>query len=86
MKKTWLTTNELAALLQVSIKTIRRAYRNGEIPIVRFRRMVRFDLEEVRRVMQQVRVRPSLRVIAQSKRRATGGGSRRRAPLNAPVR
>jgi len=83
MKKTWLTTNELAALLQVSIKTIRRAYRNGEIPIVRFRRMVRFDLEDVRRVMQQKSIRPNLRVTAQ---RATGGASRRRAQPNAPVR
>ena len=47
MKKTWLTAKELAALLQVSIKTVRRAYRNGEIPMVRFRKMVRFDLEQV---------------------------------------
>ncbi|MDP1947867.1 MAG: helix-turn-helix domain-containing protein [Nitrospirota bacterium] len=86
MKKTWLTTNELAALLQVSIKTIRRACRNGEIPIVRFRRMVRFDLEEVRRVMQQESVRPSLRVIVLSKRRATAGMSRRRAQPKAPGR
>ncbi|TKB34788.1 MAG: helix-turn-helix domain-containing protein [Nitrospira sp.] len=86
MKKTWLTTNELAALLQVSIKTIRRAYRNGEIPIVRFRRMVRFDLEEVRRVMQQKGIRPSLRVIVLSTRRATAGMSRRRAQPKAPGR
>ncbi|MDO8355533.1 MAG: helix-turn-helix domain-containing protein [Nitrospirota bacterium] len=84
MKQTWLTTNELAALLQVSIKTIRRAYRNGEIPIVRFRRMVRFDLEDVRRVMQQKSIRPNLRVMALQ--RATGGASRRRAQPNAPDR
>ena len=83
MKKTWLTTNELAALLQVSIKTIRRAYRNGEIPIVRFRRMVRFDLEEARRVMQQKSIRPNLRVAPQ---RATAGMSRRRAQHKAPGR
>ncbi|MDP2381892.1 MAG: helix-turn-helix domain-containing protein [Nitrospirota bacterium] len=84
MKKTWLITNELAALLQVSIKTIRRAYRNGEIPIVRFRRMVRFDLEDVRRVMQQKSIRPNLRVMAPQ--RATAGKSRRRVQPNAPVR
>ena len=86
MKKTWLTSNELAALLQVSIKTIRRAYRNGEIPIVRFRRMVRFDLEDVRRVMQQKSIRPNLRVTAQRDGCATAGISRRRAQPKAPVR
>lgn len=84
MKKAWLTTKELAVLLQVSIKTIRRAYRNGEIPIVRFRRMVRFDLEDVRRVMQQKSIRPNLRVMAP--RRATAGKSRRRAQPKAPGR
>jgi excisionase family DNA binding protein len=80
MKKTWLTAKELAALLQVSIKTVRRAYRNGEIPMVRFRHMVRFDLEEVRRVVQQEAVRPSLRVVAPRERGAIAGASRRRAP------
>jgi len=84
MKQAWLTTKELALLLQVSMKTIRRAYRNGEIPIVRFRRMVRFDLEDVRRVMQQKRIRPNLRVMAPQ--RATAGNSRRRAQPNAPGR
>ena len=84
MKQAWLTTKELALLLQVSMKTIRRAYRNGEIPIVRLRRMVRFDLEDVRRVMQQKSIRPNLRVMAPQ--RATAGKSRRRAQPNAPGR
>jgi excisionase family DNA binding protein len=83
MKKTWLTAKELAALLQVSIKTVRRAYRNGEIPMVRFRHLVRFDLEQVTRVVQQDGVRPSLRAVAPREQGATAGQGRRRAP-NSP--
>ena len=80
MKTSWLTAKEFATLLQVSIKTVRRAYRNGEIPMVRFRHMVRFDLEQVRRVVQQEAVRPSMRVVAHRERSATAGQGRRRAP------
>ena len=36
MHTSWLTTRELASLLNVSIKRIRRAYRNGEIPVQLF--------------------------------------------------
>ena len=86
MKKTWLTAQELASLLQVSLKTVRRAYRNGEIPMVRFRHMVRFDLEDVKRVMQQKIVRPRLRVVASRKQGAIAGQGRQRAPQPAPVR
>jgi excisionase family DNA binding protein len=45
MEQTWLTVDELAAVLKVSPKSIRRAYRKGEIPVDRFCRFVRFDLE-----------------------------------------
>ena len=83
MKKTWLTAQELASLLKVSLKTVRRAYRNGEIPMVRFRHMVRFDLEQVRRVVQQEAVRPRLRVLGHREQGATAGQGRRRAP-NSP--
>ncbi|MBK7486704.1 MAG: helix-turn-helix domain-containing protein [Nitrospira sp.] len=41
MKKTWLTIDELAAVLKVSLKSIRRAYRKGEIPVDRICRFVR---------------------------------------------
>ncbi|HSL04530.1 MAG TPA: helix-turn-helix domain-containing protein [Nitrospiraceae bacterium] len=84
MKKSWLTAKELATLLQVSLKTVRRAYRNGEIPMVRFRHMVRFDLEQVRRVVQQEAVRPSLRVVASREQGAIAGASRRRATTKSP--
>jgi len=86
MNTSWLTTRELAALLNVSIKTIRRAYLNGEIPIVRFRRMIRFDLDQIRKAVKKDGVSPSLRFIPMSTRRATGGASRRRAQLKAPAR
>ena len=44
---------ELAALLQVSTDTIRRAYRRGDLPAIRVKTALRFDLEEIHRVMQR---------------------------------
>ena len=44
---------ELAALLQVSTDTIRRAYRRGDLPAIRVKTALRFDLKEVHRVMQR---------------------------------
>ncbi len=52
MKKTWLTIDELALELQVSVKSIRRAYRKGQIPVERICRFVRFDLDRVKAAMQ----------------------------------
>ena len=81
MKKTWFTAKELALLLQVSLKTVRRAYRTGEIPMARFRHMVRFDLAEVRRVMAR-NGRSRLRRLNGNltPQGATAGQGRRRAP------
>ncbi|MCS6297530.1 MAG: helix-turn-helix domain-containing protein, partial [Nitrospira sp.] len=42
MKALLLTIDQLAAILQISVKSIRRAYRKGEIPVDRFCRFVRF--------------------------------------------
>ncbi len=47
------SVRELAELLRVSTDTIRRAYRKGELPAIRVKTALRFDLEEVRRVMQR---------------------------------
>ena len=81
MKKTWLTAKELATLLQVSLKTVRRAYRNGEIPMVLFRHMVRFDLAQVRRVMARNGRSRMRRLNGNSTQQgATAGQGRRRAP------
>ena len=87
MKASWVTVEQLAAALQMSVVTIRRAYRNGEIPVERIRRMVRFDLHQVKQAMQrngQDRV-PGVRTKT-DQRRATGGRSRRRAQPKAPAR
>ena len=86
MEQTWLTVDELAAVLKVSAKSIRRAYRKGEIPVDRFRRFVRFDLERVKETLQAKGHWPS-HVEAQRKkgpRSATGGASRRRAQRPSP--
>jgi hypothetical protein len=47
MKKELLTVKRLASELRISMESIQWAYRNGEIPIVRFRRMIRFDLDQI---------------------------------------
>ena len=86
MKRSWLTADELAAVLKVSVKSIRRAYRKGEIPVERFCRFVRFDLERVKDAMQANGHRPSLVVSNRKQGRlsATGGASRRRAQRPRP--
>lgn len=47
------SVKELAALLQVSTDTIRRAFRKGELPAIRVKTALRFDLDEVKRCMQR---------------------------------
>jgi excisionase family DNA binding protein len=86
MEQTWLTVDELAAVLKVSPKSIRRAYRKGEIPVDRFCRFVRFDLERVKEALQAKGHGSSL-LVPQKKsgqRSATGGNSRRRAQRTSP--
>ena len=86
MEQTWLTVDELAAVLKVSPKSIRRAYRKGEIPVDRFCRFVRFNLERVKEALEAKGHRSSL-VVSQKKkgqRSATGGASRRRAQRTSP--
>jgi hypothetical protein len=65
----------------VSIKTVRRAYLRGEIPVQRIFRFVRFDIEQVKEAMRRngetyIEAGPKHREGAT--RRATGGASRRR--------
>ena len=86
MRKLWITADQLAAKLGVSVKSIRRAYRKGEIPVDRFCRFVRFDLERVKEALQ-ANGRWSSFVEAERKggqRSATGGDSRRRAQRPRP--
>ena len=86
MEQTWLTVDELAAILKVSPKSIRRAYRKGEIPVDRFCRFVRFDLERVKEALKTKGNGPSFvgskRTVG--RRSATGGASRRRAQPTSP--
>ena len=85
MKKTWLTIDELALELQVSVKSIRRAYRKGQIPVERLCRFVRFDLERVKQAMQgNGQGQPPFSARQQGQRSATGGASRRRAQRPSP--
>ena len=86
MRKLWITADELAAKLKVSVKSIRRAYRKGEIPVNRFCRFVRFDLEQVKVALKAKGHRPSFVVSKRTvgQRSATGGASRRRAQRPSP--
>ena len=47
------SVRELAEALKVSTDTVRRAYRKGEIPAIRVKTALRFDLREVHTCMQQ---------------------------------
>ncbi len=85
MEQICLTVDELAAVLKVSPKSIRRAYRKGEIPVDRFCRFVRFDLERVKAALQTKGHSASFVVSKRGgQRSATGGASRRRAQPTSP--
>ena len=85
MKKSWLTVDELAAKLKVSVKSIRRAYRKGQIPVERICRFVRFDLERVKEAMQgNGQGQSPFSTREQVPRSATGGDRRRRAQRTRP--
>lgn len=85
MKKELLTVKELAAELRMSVKSIQRGYRSGEIPVEWMCRMARFDLTKVRRAMAS-NGRRRMRYLNgnSTQRRANGGASRRRAQPNSP--
>ena len=53
MKTSDLSIKELAAFIGVSTDTIRRAVRKGEIPAIRVKTALRFDLREVYTCMQR---------------------------------
>ena len=85
MKKSWLTVDELASALKVSVKSIRRAYRKGQIPVERICRFVRFDLDRVKAAMQgNGQGQSPFASREQGQRSATGGESRRRAQRPSP--
>lgn len=84
MKRTWLSVKELAEELGISVDSVYRAYRAGEIPGAQIARTIRFDVAHVRRAME---ARAKAMSNSQcTKRRASAGTSRRRAPQSAPAR
>ena len=88
METTWLTASELAAVLKVSVVSIRRAYWKGLLPVIRFGRMVRFDLDQVSQAIQRNghHVLHTLNTTGVTIRRAPGGASRRREAAPSPRR
>ncbi len=75
MKGPLLSVKELAAVLGISVDSVYRAYRKGDIPAVQICRMIRFDLEQVRQATEQkARAMPNSRCA-----RRAAGASRRRA-------
>ena len=87
MKKELLTVKELAAELRMSLKSIQRAYRKGDIPVQWLGRMARFDLTQVRRAMaRNGRIRMLRLKSTASRQSAIAGDSRQRAQPKAPGR
>ena len=86
MRRFWINAEQLAARLGVSVKSIRRAYWKGEIPVDRFCRFVRFDLERVKEALKANGNGSSLVMPKRTgeQRSATGGASRRRAQQPRP--
>ncbi len=85
MKKMLLLIEQLADILQISVKSIRRAYRKGQIPVERICRFVRFDLDRVKAAMQgNGQGRSPFPSREQGQRSATDGDSGRRAQRTSP--
>ena len=86
-KRELLTVKELAADLRVSLKSIQRAYRKGEIPVQWLGRMARFDLAKVQRAMERNGRSRMLRLDSTASRQgATGGAAAGAHRSIAPVR
>ena len=81
-KKDLLTVKELAAELRMSVKSIQRGYRKGDIPVQWMCRMARFDLAKVRRAMER-NGRSRMRRLNGTRERAER--DRRRQPAARPA-
>ena len=80
MKKELLTVKELAAELRMSLKSIQRAYRKGEIPVQWLGRMARFNLAKVQRAMERNGRSRMLRLNSNSTVQGAPGGAATGAP------
>ena len=81
MKRRFLSVKELAEELGVHEDTIYRAHLKKLIPVKKVCKVLRFDLEIVLRALDE---HASAKRPKQTKQRATGGGSRRRAQQKRP--
>ncbi|MFO0730379.1 MAG: hypothetical protein U0361_05175 [Nitrospiraceae bacterium] len=70
-------------MLQISERSVRRAYNKGQIPVERVCRFVRFDLEAVKAALRQ-NGQGARSTREEGQRSATGGDSRRRAQRTRP--
>jgi hypothetical protein len=83
MKKDLLTVKELAAELRMSVKSIQRGYRKGDIPVQWMCRMARFDLAKVRRAMER---NGRSRVLRLNRNSESAERDRRRQPAARPAK
>ena len=81
MKRRFLSVKELAEELGVHEDTIYRAHLKKLIPVKKVCKVLRFDLEIVLKALSE---NASAKRSKQTKQRATGGGSRRRAQQKRP--
>jgi len=81
MKRTWVTAKQLADLFGVNQETVYRAYRTGKLPGSQMGWNIRFDLDEVHRVMRE---RAEAMPNSECARRAAAGRARRRAKAKSP--
>ena len=86
MKKELLTVKKLSSELRMSLKSIQRAYREGEIPVQWLGRMARFNLAKFQRAMERNGRNRMLRLKSTaSPQGAIAGQGRQRAPRIAPA-
>ena len=81
MKRRFLSVKELAEELGVHEDTIYRAHLKKLIPVKKVCKVLRFDLDKV---LKALAANESEKRPKQRTRRATGGGSRRRAQQKRP--
>ncbi|HJT20128.1 MAG TPA: excisionase family DNA-binding protein [Nitrospira sp.] len=86
MQPLWMSAKQLAKALGMSLITVRRAYRSGEIPVERLGRAVRFDPFQVKEAMRKNArgFGPTGGMSRVEHRRAPGGASRPRAERLSP--
>jgi excisionase family DNA binding protein len=81
MKRIWMSVKELAQEFGLSVDSVYRAYRKGDIPGHQMARTIRFNLDEVRHA---TRKRAKAMPNSRCRKGAIGGDSRHRARTTSP--